>query len=126
MKGYNFLNQAYLALADAAKKYRQEVSETRFSTVFAWFLQKYFEKLCPMNERQAEISYPNGVSQIISYAKLQKIKKGLPQGTETRIVSSSTEIFCLSTPKELLPKAAAIKVLNFFLPVSVLNVFVYP
>jgi hypothetical protein len=87
MKGYNFLNQAYPALAVVARKYRQEASETRFSTVFVWYIQKYFEKLCPMNERQVEIIYSDGTSHIIPYTKYLKIKKTLSKNTETRVVT---------------------------------------
>jgi hypothetical protein len=83
----DFLQQAYPALVAAARKYRQEASETRFSTVFVWYLQKDFEKLCPMNERQVEITYPDGISHIISYAKYLKIKKTLSRDTETRVVT---------------------------------------
>ena len=83
----DFLHQAYLALYDAMIAYRQEAGDTKFSTVFIWYLQKSFEKLCPMNERQVEIIYAAGASQIISYKRYLKIKRTLPENTNVRVMN---------------------------------------
>ncbi|MBW6486028.1 MAG: hypothetical protein K0B01_07785 [Syntrophobacterales bacterium] len=83
----DFLQQAYLALYDAVIAYRRDENGTKFSTVFVWYLQKSFEKLCPMNEKQVEIIYPDGGGEIVSYKKFLKIKRSLSRATATRVVN---------------------------------------
>ena len=83
----DFLQQAYVALYDAMIAYRQDSTGTKFSTIFVWYLQKSCERLCPMNEKQVELIYPDGSSKIIAYKKYLKIKRQLPDDITAKITS---------------------------------------
>ncbi len=92
----DFLNQAYLAVEYALKKFRTD-SEVKFSTFLTWCLQKHFEALCPSGDKQVELKDPDGAPSIMSYREFQKVKKRLPAGTTWRVFSRLVSLESVSS-----------------------------
>jgi len=86
----DLVNQAYLAVYEAVRTFNVKRSNAKFTSILTWCLQKQFESQCPSADKQVELIYPDGQTDLIPYKKFQKVKRSLPVGTEWTVTSRYT------------------------------------